>query len=320
MADGKWINELKATTPVVDAARRVLSVRLEVVQECLPHALHDWKDDPEHVHQLRVSTRRAGAALAIFADAVPGKPLKRIKKHLRRLRRAAGHARDWDVLGQGLAERVQNAPIGQRPGLDFLIGIAHAQRVAAQAVLEETGGRGTCELERLIADTIAAVRRPDAADAAHLLGEAARQWLSEILNDLHAAAADNLDQYEHLHQVRILGKRLRYGMEVFAPCFNADFKDRYYPMVVEMQDILGLANDSYVAAGRLVGMRDVLRGSLPAMWNAFAPAWKGCSAITNAGSQGRYCTLRSGGHAGSAQAWKLPWTTWCKAAADKCQR
>src|SRR5580704_16113317 len=103
MADGKWITDLTASTPLVDAARRVLSVRLEVVHDYLPLALHHWKEDPEHVHQLRVGTRRAGAALAIFATCLPGKMHRRLRKHLRQIRRAAGAARDWDVFIEALS-------------------------------------------------------------------------------------------------------------------------------------------------------------------------------------------------------------------------
>ena len=54
MADGKWITGLTAATPVADAARRVLAVRLEVVRDYLPLALHAAARDPEYVHQLRV--------------------------------------------------------------------------------------------------------------------------------------------------------------------------------------------------------------------------------------------------------------------------
>ena len=39
MADGKWISDLTATTPLADAARRVLGIRLEVVHNCLGLAL-----------------------------------------------------------------------------------------------------------------------------------------------------------------------------------------------------------------------------------------------------------------------------------------
>src|SRR2546426_11365277 len=67
MAEGKWISGLTPTMPVADAARLVLQVRLEVVRDSLPPALHRAEKDSEYVHQLRVGTRRAGAALGVFA-------------------------------------------------------------------------------------------------------------------------------------------------------------------------------------------------------------------------------------------------------------
>src|SRR3712207_1913020 len=102
MADGKWISELTATTPLDDAARRVLTVRLGVVGHYLPLAVREADHDTEHVHQLRVGTRRARAALDLFACCLPDKVYRRARKQLRRLRRAAGAARDWDVFREGL--------------------------------------------------------------------------------------------------------------------------------------------------------------------------------------------------------------------------
>jgi CHAD domain-containing protein len=266
MADGKWITDLGANTPLVDAARRVLTVRLKVVHEALPLALHHWTEDPEHVHQLRVSTRRAGAALSIFSCCFPNKTRKRVRDHLRQLRRAAGAARDWDVFGESMHERDQPGTPRQRPGLDFLLGYAHGQRLAAQAGLEMAGVGAPFEFERLIADTLAAVQKPACAAAPMQLGELARPWLGDRLRGLHQAASAKLDQYEHLHQVRILGKRIRYGMEIFASCFDSKFRDHYYPLVEEMQDILGRANDSHVASERLGLVRDVLRKTEPTSW------------------------------------------------------
>ena len=57
MAEGKWIADLTAATPIADAARRVLALRLELVRDVLPAAQHRADKDPEHVHQLRVATR-----------------------------------------------------------------------------------------------------------------------------------------------------------------------------------------------------------------------------------------------------------------------
>jgi CHAD domain-containing protein len=263
MAEGKWISNLTASTPLVDAARRVLAVRLQVVNDHLPLALHQWQHDAENVHQLRVGTRRGGAALAIFAECLPHKVFTSIRKHLRKLRRAAGAARDWDVFGAALAEREANAMVGQRPGLDFLIGYCTGQRVAAQQALEAAGDGSPFDFERRVAQSLGALRAPATP---RTLGELAVCWVSDVVRQLQDAAADNLEQYEHLHQVRIVGKRLRYGMEVFASCFQPSFKERDYPMVEQMQEILGRANDSHVASQRLTMLRDLLRARRPTEW------------------------------------------------------
>ena len=53
---------------------------------------------PEHVHRLRVATRRTLAAFDVFRDVLPAKRAAWFRKRLRLLRRAAGDARDLDVL------------------------------------------------------------------------------------------------------------------------------------------------------------------------------------------------------------------------------
>jgi hypothetical protein len=55
-------------------------------------------------------------------------------------------------------------------------------------------------------------------------------------------------------------------MEVFADCFTAVFRERLYPMIEEMQEVLGRANDSHVAGQRLAGLRDRLRAAWPEEW------------------------------------------------------
>ena len=77
----------------------------------------------------------------------------------------------------------------------------------------------------------------------------------------------NLEDYAHLHQVRIAGKRLRYAMEVFADCFSLSFRESLYPRVEDMQEMLGRANDSHVAEGRLAELRGRMR-------RGWAPEWK----------------------------------------------
>jgi CHAD domain-containing protein len=271
MADGKWIPDLTPDTPATEAARRVLGTRLQVVCDRLPAALDRWREDAEHVHQLRVGTRRAGSALHLFAACLPGRAYRAARKQLRRLRRAAGAARDWDVFGLDLARRLAAADAADRPGLDCLLGYAWASRLTAQASLEEAAQDQVGELEHLLARTVAAVRRPRGKGAPRTLVDLAGPVLADRVRELDEAAARDLGDYDNLHQVRIAGKRLRYALEVFADCFGPGFRDGLYAEVEEMQEILGRANDSHVAAARLTALRGQLRQAVPDEWGRLGP-------------------------------------------------
>jgi CHAD domain-containing protein len=256
MASAKWISGLTADTPLASAARHVLMLRFETVRDSLPRAIHEADEDPEHVHQLRVGTRRARAALDVFADCLPSEAYKQARRRLRELRRAAGAARDWDVFLFTLAERQHKALAKQRPGLDFLAGHALARRMVAQEQMVEAGQRHPFACDRLLADIVAAVHKPRVNSRTRRLIDLARPVLCDLLRGLEEATKCNLHDYAKLHHVRIAGKRLRYAMEVFADCFEPAFKDDLYPAVEQMQEILGSANDSHVAAGRLQELRD----------------------------------------------------------------
>lgn len=260
MGEGKWIEGLAPDTPVVEAARLTLEVRFGVIEHHLSAALEDAPKDPEHVHQLRVGTRRAVAALDIFSGCFTKKHYRKPRKRLARLRRAAGSARDWDVFLIDLARQ-----LGAKNRADFLLGYARGQRDAAQRELDAAGAEfpdGFAAFTRKVLDRLDADQgdqRPFHELAAPLLGE--------LLTNLHEAARSNLHDYEHLHAVRVLGKRLRYAMEIVASCYAESFRTEFYPEIEAMQEILGQANDSHVAATLLKALRLRLRAADPKAWS-----------------------------------------------------
>jgi CHAD domain-containing protein len=258
MADGKWIDDLRPEQSLHDAARHALRLRLEVVRDALPAAIAEVDRDPEHVHRLRVATRRADAVLRIFRSTLPDKDYRHARKRLRRIRRASGAIRDWDVFRIDVSNRRPHRPQKEHAGLDFLSGYALGQRMAAHPNLENAAGGHDSAFKHLPSATVAAV--VSASNGATLI-QLARPLLSSLLHRLEEAVQGDLSDYSHLHQVRIAGKRLRYAMELFPTCFPTNFRDVLYPRVEEMQEILGQANDSHVAAGRLVALRDRLSAS-----------------------------------------------------------
>jgi len=257
---------LRSDTSVTEAARLVLGTRLRIVRDRLSRAVFDSEHNPEYVHQLRVATRRADAALRIFRSCLPKRIYRKTRKRLRALRQAAGAARDWDVFLHALVKRQGTAPAEELPGLDFLMGYALGQRHVAQITLQAVDQEERQVFVGLVHTVVERVRPPRKSRDDMPLISLARPLLRRGLADFQQAFAGDLTDHEHLHQVRITGKKLRYAMEVFATCFPPSFREGIYPLVEEVQEILGRANDSYVAAGRLTALSEELPQRLPAVW------------------------------------------------------
>jgi CHAD domain-containing protein len=266
MADGKWIDDLQPDMPLLEAARHVLQLRLVAVEQHFAGVLEHADKDPEHVHQLRVSTRRGDAAVRLFRSCMPRKVYRDARERLRGLRRAAGEARNWDVFALELLQPRRRTPASQQAGVDFLIGYARGERDAAQhpldVAIEEQKDQYT-EFGNALLD---AVRPSDKLGQRATLLDLARATLKERHDLLEQTAAANLDDYANLHQVRIAGKKLRYAMEVFATCFAPEFREELYPQVEEMQEVLGRANDSHVADQRLAALRLRIEAQDEAEW------------------------------------------------------
>lgn len=264
MADNKWIHDLNASASLPDAARHVLTVRLDVVRHYFPLAVHDWEADAEHVHQLRVATRRARAALDTFDLCLPRPSSKKARKRLRSIRRAAGAARDWDVFLIGLPSE---ASPRQRPGLDFVLGYAVGQRRVAQTQLQQLGDEPVF-VDRLLADTVSAVQKP-ANRSLRTWGDWARVRMAELLQEFDGTSIGDHADTAQLHRLRITGKRLRYGLEIFAHCLPGAFREELYPRIETMQDILGQVNDAVIAAGHLSVLCEHMKAMRPADWKRF---------------------------------------------------
>ena len=64
-------------------------------------------------------------------------------------------------------------------------------------------------------------------------------------------------------RLRLAAKRLRYALEIFAPCFGGAIRRELYPRVEELQELLGRINDSHQVIARMdevVGELNRLRG------------------------------------------------------------
>ena len=208
-SDSWMVPGISATTPVEEAARLAFATRFAAVDLAWVNALAQ-PNDPEHVHQLRVTSRRAAAALRVFDRALPDRLQSKLAKTLRSLRQSAGTARDEDVLVIRAQEWMTHCDENERPGLDWLLGTFANRRAKAHEAIRKTDSlrdKWTSLIHNLN------IQVPE--DRTTLVHLAGRQ-IPKLLAKFETAACADIESPAQLHELRITGKRLRYSLELLS--------------------------------------------------------------------------------------------------------
>ncbi|MEM8835730.1 MAG: CHAD domain-containing protein, partial [Planctomycetota bacterium] len=262
---GKWIEGLTPSTPALDAAGAVLRLRFEDAVAWRDAAVRDdltAEQSVTTIHQLRVATRRASAAIRSFRSILDEGDARNASRRLRRIRRAAGDARDADVQSEAFAELADE---GCALGVGYLISaLARARRSASSRVqkrLQSKDGDGLSQVSERLLDRI---KKGDDARGGVLL-DLARRTVRDLTESARITARSDLHHLPNCHALRIDGKRLRYAMEVFACCFESGaIDDGVYQQITALQDRLGALNDLHERRLRLGSLRaEGPIGSLP---------------------------------------------------------
>ena len=246
---GKWIDAIDPDGRVGDAARQSLEARLSPVIYHLPLAAYHAEQDTEHVHRLRVSTRRAMAALKLYRDWLPRKRKKWVEKRLKMIRRAAGEARDLDVLAERLSREYGHrvAPITANLA---------ERRASVQPAIVRLAERmrRNDRFVRKTAKLLDGIRPPDGRSNG-TTELSFRDWAGERLAKVAAkffAAQPPTDaDMAALHRFRIQAKALRYAVELLTAAFDAKLRSTHYPVIEELQERLGKINDHVTARDQL---------------------------------------------------------------------
>jgi CHAD domain-containing protein len=247
LPSGKWIDGIDADGRVDDAARRSLQLRLAAVATALPLAAHLADQDVEHVHRLRVATRRAIAALKLYRDWLPRKPARWLKKRLRQVRRSAGTARDFDVLGARLQREYgkRAAPV---------VNVVAERREDAQSAVVDIAERCARDnrFMRKTAKLLAEVNLREKNDRPppRFSDWAVSRLNATVARFFDALPSDSSDTAA-LHRFRIRGKQLRYTIELLASAFGPELRNEHYPVVEELQERLGMVQDHVTAIAYL---------------------------------------------------------------------
>ncbi|MGO9108578.1 MAG: CHAD domain-containing protein [Thermoguttaceae bacterium] len=239
-AESKWVAGIRLDQPVCEVAGRVLEARLKAVCHFLPLAAEKSCEDVEHVHQLRISVRRAVEAIRVFSWLMDEAEVDGLRDRLRRIRLAADEARNWDVLGERFSQ--------SRGITSKIVEQIKAHRKEAQGpiltVYQEIAD-DACEakIEKLAQE----VESQCCGKGKQRFGKQAYRFLSPVVKKFFNAAESNLTTDESLHRLRICTKKLRYTMEIVAVAFDSAFRRKLYPQVTLFQDLLGALNDHATA-------------------------------------------------------------------------
>lgn len=269
-ASGARLGEgLRPKLPAGAALRCVLANGLEVLL-ANAHGLRR-RDEPEFVHQARVALRRMRSALRLLTRDTTVPPA--LTSELRWLASALGPARDADVLVTSTLPAVLAAltappsaapsaawsappsapPSAEKAGaVRSLLAAARRRQVRGRRLARAAVGSGRFAL--LALDLLAWTRSPHDERERTLRQLAPRRLASAHRRLLRAgrffAALPPAEQ----HAVRILGKRLRYALDLFAPALPAPAAAaaaNYGAVLAQLQEELGALNDAAVAAATL---------------------------------------------------------------------
>lgn len=244
MAKAKEITGLDCAADALEWAAEVLRVRFDEVISLREAAL-DFANI-EGVHDMRVATRRLRSALHDFMPLMKKRPLKDVRKELKRIADALGAVRDQDVAIvalEGLQVEAKTELI--KEGIGKLIEERSKLRDAARLNLTKVIAVGNCSdlRERFGAAINEAVKRKKSAPIVSF-NEVGRDVVTAGWQDLYDLGASLYAPFdiEEIHRMRISAKRLRYAIELFVACWGekvAPFAEE----ISEMQSFLGEVHD-----------------------------------------------------------------------------
>jgi adenylate cyclase len=251
----------KAITVAIDATMTPAIAFRNIALGCLDQLQLNYagavaSDDPEFIHQMRVACRRLRAALRLFAPVLPEAFDERWLPGLRALMSRLGRLRDLDVLQAEILAPVRRA-LADEPRLIALAGrIAEQRNTARRDVLETLHG---ADYRLFVMALMGALQQAPfvitatVAAAGDELGQVADsltfvRFATKRVHRLHAkviamARLAQRDDPGSLHRLRIGIKRLRYGLEFFAPLMAVKPLRHAVQRLATLQDDLGQLND-----------------------------------------------------------------------------
>jgi CHAD domain-containing protein len=211
------------------------------------------RDEPDAVHQMRVTVRRLRAALQSFTGIVAGRDTTHLRDELKWLGGVLGAARDNEVLADQLRAGLAAAP------QELVLGPAQARISVYFAPLEADTRRAVLDAldSQRYRDLRAGLARlldsppltPEAAEPAgqalpRAVGRAYRRADKRMRQARRAPAGQPRDLA--LHETRKAAKRARYAAEAAEPALGKQAR-KFALQMKDVQTVLGDHQDAVIA-------------------------------------------------------------------------
>ena len=255
--------------PISKYARHETRVCLRHFKTNLRHAAKH-SDDPDAIHDLRVSIRRLTQCFRIFRDLLDPSPVKKLRRRLHKVMENCGAVRNCDIA----LELLEECGLAQSPSVSKL----KPSRDEAAQKLHRNLKKERRRHQRAVS---ALDRRPR------------HGW--QIATRLPALAADFFQtgsaavagsSYQTLHRFRLRAKRFRYTLERFERFYGSEMATGAKALK-GLQDRLGAINDCVTSIALLADdpravaaiqqLRDQRTHALASFWRSrFTPqklAW-----------------------------------------------
>lgn len=247
MAKAREIEGLDCNADAFFNIDLILRTRLDEMCELRAKAL-DWTDI-EGVHDMRVASRRLRSLMRDLAPFF--NETKWPRKQLKEMARALGAVRDEDVAIVALKKLRRRVKKEAAAGIKLLIEERRRHQAAAReqlqlAISEEAVGELQQKFAAWFLDAAANRTNNLKERVGHVL--TFRELGREVILSQHGEL-DNLSSslfrpfdVEPLHEMRIAAKRLRYSLELFAPCLGEELRE-FAKEIAELQTSLGELHD-----------------------------------------------------------------------------
>jgi CHAD domain-containing protein len=253
--------ELEPDARADAAVAAVLEALWDVIDANLPGTIAGT--DAEFLHDLRVCVRKTRAVLKELKGVFPDGPLAHWRAEFRWLQQVTGDTRDLDVYLEDWKDLVGLVGEADRGALAPLATVLGQRRAAARRLMvRERRSERAHALARGWGGLLAALTslptgdRPDAeatidAVAGARIAKVYRRMvkLGEVIDDASPA--------EDYHELRKLGKELRYLLELFGqPLHDPQVVKPMVKALKDLQDVLGRHQDREVQAASVRGLAD----------------------------------------------------------------